>query len=301
MNTGSANSAIAAGTLYVVATPIGNLGDLSTRAREVLAGVSLIAAEDTRHSRQLLQACGIATPLTSLHEHNEARKSEGLIARLLGGESIALISDAGTPLISDPGFDLVVAARARGVPVMVVPGPSAAIAALSVAGLPTDRFAFEGFLPAKNAARRSQLESLSSDERTLVFYEAPHRLIEVLRDLRDVFGGGRRASVCRELTKRFETTYTGTLDELLQRAETDADMARGEIVLVVGGANREAATAESADAERILRALAEELSPSQAAKIAAKLTGLRRADLYERALQMNPSREDREDEDSRER
>jgi 16S rRNA (cytidine1402-2'-O)-methyltransferase len=292
MNAGSANSAIAPGTLYVVATPIGNLGDLSTRAREVLAGVTQIAAEDTRHSRQLLQACGIATPLTSLHEHNEARKSEELVARLRSGESIALISDAGTPLISDPGFDLVVAARARGVPVIVVPGPSAAIAALSVAGLPTDRFAFEGFLPAKTAARRAQLESLSREERTLVFYEAPHRLLEVLRDLRAVFGGERPAAVCRELTKRFETTYTGTLDELLQRAEDDTDMARGEIVLVVGGASREAVPAASVDADRLLRALAEELSPSQAAKIAAKLTGLRRADLYERAMQANPSRED---------
>jgi 16S rRNA (cytidine1402-2'-O)-methyltransferase len=291
MNAGSANSAIAAGTLYVVATPIGNLGDLSTRAREVLAGVRQIAAEDTRHSRQLLQACGIATPLTSLHEHNEARKSEELIERLLAGESIALISDAGTPLISDPGFDLVLAARARGVPVMVVPGPSAAIAALSVAGLPTDRFAFEGFLPAKTAARRAQLQALSTEERTLVFYEAPHRLHEVLRDLRDAFGAQRRASVCRELTKRFETTYTGTLDELLQRVEADPDMSRGELVLVISGSRREAPP-ETVDAERLLRTLAEELSPSQAAKIAAKLTGLRRADLYERALQMNPQRED---------
>jgi 16S rRNA (cytidine1402-2'-O)-methyltransferase len=292
MNAGSANPAIAAGTLYVVATPIGNLGDLSTRAKEVLAGVHQIAAEDTRHSRHLLQACGIATPLTSLHEHNETRKSDELIARLQAGESIALISDAGTPLISDPGFELVLAARARGVPVVVVPGPCAAIAALSIAGLPTDRFAFEGFLPAKSSARRAQLESLKDDARTLVFYEAPHRLSEVLRDLRDVLGNERPAAVCRELTKRFETIYTGALDDLTRRAEADADMSRGEIVLVVGGSSRGARDTAAIDSEQLLRALAEELPPSQAAKIAAKLTGLKRADLYERARELGGSRRD---------
>ncbi len=179
----STESAVAAGTLYVVATPIGNLGDLSARAREVLSGVQLIAAEDTRHTRQLLQAFGIDTALTSLHEHNEMHKSETLITRLLAGESIALVSDAGTPLISDPGFDLVATARARGVSIAVVPGPCAAIAALSIAGLPTDRFTFEGFLPAKNAARVSRLRALASEERTMIFYEAPHRLLEVLRDM----------------------------------------------------------------------------------------------------------------------
>jgi 16S rRNA (cytidine1402-2'-O)-methyltransferase len=290
MNTGSGNSAIARGTLYVVATPIGNLGDLSTRAREVLAGVNMVAAEDTRHSKQLLQLCGIDTPLTSLHEHNEARKSDALIARLLAGESIALISDAGTPLISDPGFDLVAAARARDVPVVVVPGPCAAIAALSIAGLPTDRFAFEGFLSTKSTARRAQLATLAGDDRTLVFYEAPHRLAEVLSDLREVLGDSRRAAVCRELTKRFESVYTGTLAELARLAETDADMARGEIVLVIHGATREPGDANRIDADRLLRALLDELSPSQAAKIAAKLTGLRRSDLYDEALRVAGTR-----------
>src|SRR5687768_16295857 len=167
-----ATESVAAGTLYIVATPIGNLGDLSPRAREVLARVQLIAAEDTRHTRQLLQAFGIDTALTSLHEHNEMHKSEALIARLVAGESLALVSDAGTPLISDPGFDLVITARARGVPVVAVPGPCAAIAALSIAGLPTDRFVFEGFLPAKNSARVTRLQQLASEERTMIFYEA---------------------------------------------------------------------------------------------------------------------------------
>ena len=205
MSAGATESAVAAGTLYVVATPIGNLGDLSTRAREVLARVQLIAAEDTRHTRQLLQAFGIDTPLTSLHEHNEMHKSEALIARLVAGESIALVSDAGTPLISDPGFDLVAAARARGVSIVVIPGPCAAIAALSIAGLPTDRFVFEGFLPAKNSARVTRLQQLASEQRTMIFYEAPHRLKDVLRDLAAEFGAERTASVSRELTKRFET------------------------------------------------------------------------------------------------
>lgn len=279
----------AQGILYVVATPIGNLGDLSTRAREVLASVHLIAAEDTRHTRQLLQSCGIETALISLHEHNEAKRSDELIARLAAGESIALVSDAGTPLISDPGFDLVVAARARAIPIVVVPGPCAAIAALSIAGLPTDRFVFEGFLPAKSSARKTHLESLSSEERTLIFYEAPHRLAEVLHDLAAVLGADRPASVSRELTKRFETTYTGTLAHLSALAEKDADMSRGEIVIIVSGrAPREEQTAATIDSEKLLRALLEDLPPSQAAKIAARLTGQKRSELYEQAVRLRP-------------
>jgi 16S rRNA (cytidine1402-2'-O)-methyltransferase len=285
MSAGSANSATVLGTLYVVATPIGNLGDLSARAREVLAGVNVIAAEDTRHTRQLLQSCGIDTALTSLHEHNEARKSEELVARLTAGESVALVSDAGTPLISDPGFDLVAAARTQGISIVAVPGPCAAIAALSIAGLPTDRFTFEGFLPAKSAARKAQLERLAGEERTLVFYEAPHRLAEALRDMASVFGDARSATVSRELTKRFETTYAGTLGELSALAEKDADMSRGEIVIVIRG-NSEARASASIDAEQMLRALLEELPPSQAAKIAARVTGTKRADLYEAALRL---------------
>ena len=273
------------GTLYVVATPIGNLADLTPRAREVLASVALIAAEDTRHTRQLLQAVGIETALTSLHEHNEAQKSEELVARLAQGDSIALVSDAGTPLVSDPGFDLVAAARKRGIAVVAIPGACAAIAALSVAGLPTHRFAFEGFLPAKSAARAERLAQLVREERTLIFYEAPHRLAEVLHDMARLLGAERRASISRELTKRFETTYSGTLAELSEAAERDSDMTRGEIVIVVSGAPAMSATL-ALDAEALLRALLEELPPSQAAKIAAHLTGARRSDLYEAALRI---------------
>jgi 16S rRNA (cytidine1402-2'-O)-methyltransferase len=273
------------GTLYVVATPIGNLGDLTPRAREVLAGVTLIAAEDTRHTRQLLQTCGIGTALTSLHEHNEGQKSAELVARLAQGDSIALVSDAGTPLVSDPGFDLVTAARRQGIAVVAIPGACAAIAALSVAGLPTNRFVFEGFLPAKTAARGERLRQLASEERTLIFYEAPHRVAEVLRDMVEAFGAQRRASISRELTKRFETTYSGTLAELRAAAERDSDMARGEIVIVVSGASTASAALEL-NADALLRALLQELSPSQAAKVAAHLTGGKRSDLYEAALQI---------------
>jgi 16S rRNA (cytidine1402-2'-O)-methyltransferase len=276
------------GTLYVVATPIGNLGDLTPRAREVLASVALIAAEDTRHTRQLLQTCGIGTALTSLHEHNEGPKSAELVARLAQGDSIALVSDAGTPLVSDPGFELVAAARQQGIAVVAIPGACAAIAALSVAGLPTHRFAFEGFLPAKAAARSERLRQLAREERTLVFYEAPHRLVEVLRDMTAILGAQRRASISRELTKRFETTYGGTLAELSAAAESEGDMTRGELVIVVSGAPASDAATLAFDAESLLRALLQELSPSQAAKIAARLTGAKRSDLYEAAIQIDP-------------
>jgi 16S rRNA (cytidine1402-2'-O)-methyltransferase len=275
------------GTLYVVATPIGNLADLTPRAREVLASVALIAAEDTRHTRQLLSSCGIGTALTSLHEHNEAQKSAQLVARLAGGESIALVSDAGTPLVSDPGFDLVAAARRAGIAVVAIPGACAAIAALSVAGLPTDRFAFEGFLPAKTAARSERLEQLAREQRTLIFYEAPHRLEEVLRDMTRIFGAERNASISRELTKRFETTYSGTLAQLCDAAARDSDMSRGELVIVVSGAPT-ASSALELDSDALLRALLEELSPSQAAKVAAHVTGLKRSDLYAAALKLVP-------------
>jgi len=274
------------GTLYVVATPIGNLGDLTPRAREVLASVALIAAEDTRHTRQLLQTCGIGTALTSLHEHNEGAKSAELVARLAQGDSIALVSDAGTPLVSDPGFDLVAAARQQGIAVVAIPGACAAIAALSVAGLPTHRFVFEGFLPAKAAARSERLQQLAREERTLIFYEAPHRLVEVLRDMTQIFGALRRASISRELTKRFETTYSGTLAALSAAAERDSDMVRGELVIVVSGAPAAGGAALELDADSLLRALLQELSPSRAAKIAAHVTGGKRSELYEAALQI---------------
>jgi 16S rRNA (cytidine1402-2'-O)-methyltransferase len=281
-----------AGTLYVVATPIGNLRDLSPRAQQILGEVQLIAAEDTRHTGQLLKVFGIATPLCSLHEHNEASRSQQLLNRLAVGESIALVSDAGTPLISDPGFDLVAAARTREIAVVPIPGACAAIAALSIAGLPTDRFSFEGFLAAKGGARRAQLEQLCSEQRTMVFYEAPHRLTEVLTDLAEIFGADRRAVVCRELTKQHESTYSGPLADLQQRSLHDPDMLRGEIVIVVAG-NPLARSATSIEADRLLRELLEELSPSQAAKVAAKITGEKRADLYERAMSVRGRTADR--------
>jgi 16S rRNA (cytidine1402-2'-O)-methyltransferase len=249
--------------------------------------VSFVAAEDTRHTRQLLQTFGIDTPLVSLHEHNEAAKSAELIDRLARGESLALVSDAGTPLISDPGFDLIAMARQRNIPVIAVPGPCAAIAALSVAGLPTDRFVFEGFLPSKPTARRSQLQTLVNESRTLVFYEAPHRVREVLADLASVFGAERTASVSRELTKRFETTYSGTLGELAALAARDENMERGEIVIVVSGAARSESSEVALDAEQLLRALLDELSPAQSAKIAAKVTGAKRNNLYSIALRLS--------------
>lgn len=271
------------GTLYVVATPIGNLGDFSPRAQAVLGEVALIAAEDTRRTGQLLNVFGIRTPMISVHEHNESQRAETLIERLARGESIALVSDAGTPLISDPGFALVAAARARGISVIAIPGPSAVVAALSIAGLASDRFTFEGFLGAKPSARRAQLEALRPEVRTMVFYEAPHRLTEALNDLADIFGAERRAVICRELTKQHESSYAGTLAELQSRADADADMSRGEIVIVVAG-NGVEQTAAQIDSDRLLRALLEDLSPSQAAKIAARLTGEKRSDLYDKAM-----------------
>lgn len=280
------------GTLYVVATPIGNLGDFSSRGREVLAQVNVIAAEDTRHTGQLLKVFGIHTPMLSLHEHNEAARVQALMERLSAGESVAVVSDAGTPLISDPGYGLVAAAQARGVNVVAVPGPCAVVAALSIAGLPTDRFTFEGFLPAKSSARRAALESLRREARTMVFYESPHRLRDAVSDMVAVFGAERRAVICREITKQFETTYVGTLSELQHASGEDADMSRGEIVMVIAGS---AVTGSNAtpDTDQLLLALLEDLSPSQAAKIAARVTGGKRGDLYEQALELKSASGDR--------
>jgi 16S rRNA (cytidine1402-2'-O)-methyltransferase len=286
MKTVSDDFVVLPGTLYVVATPIGNLSDFTPRAQQVLSKVNVIAAEDTRHTSLLLQAAGIRTPLVSMHEHNEARRSAELIERLTAGESVAVVSDAGTPLISDPGFDLVAGARARSIAVIAIPGACAAIAALSIAGLPSDRFVFEGFLPSKSSARASMLQALAQERRTMIFYEAPHRLAETLADMQRNLGGERLASVARELTKRYESSYFGTLSSLAERGERDADMARGEIVIVVAGFTGAAEEAAAFSTDQLLRALLEELSPSQAAKIAAKLTNAKRAELYERAMEM---------------
>jgi 16S rRNA (cytidine1402-2'-O)-methyltransferase len=269
----------AAGVLHIVATPIGNLGDLAPRAAEVLRGVDAILCEDTRHSRQLLVQYAIQRPLVALHEHNEDALAERLVARLQGGESLALISDAGTPLVSDPGYRLVRAARAAGIRVSPLPGPCAAIAALSVAGLPSDRFCFEGFLPAKAAARRERIAQLAAEPRTLVFYESSHRIIEALADLAAGFGDDRPAVLARELTKRFETVLDGGLGALRGRVEADPDQQRGEFVLVIAGAP-DSGDARLAEGRRLYRTLAAHLPPSQAARVAAELSGAPRKALY---------------------
>ena len=274
--------ATASGTLWVVATPIGNLDDLSARARAVLGSVVAIAAEDTRHTRHLLQHFGLATPLLALHEHNEAGVVAALLARLAAGEDLALVSDAGTPLISDPGFRLVRAARAAGLRVAPVPGPAALIAALSVAGLPSERFVFEGFLPAKAGARQQCLAELAGEARTLVFYEAPHRLEAALADLAAAFGSERPAALARELTKLHETVIDATLGDLISRVAADADQRRGEIVLIVGGNNARAAQA-LAEGRRLYALLRGELAPARAARIAAEFTGAPRRALYAEA------------------
>ena len=273
-----------AGVLYVVATPIGNLDDLSPRARTILGSVAVVAAEDTRHSGTLLGHFGIHTPLISLHDHNEAERAPVLVARLKAGEDVALISDAGTPLISDPGFELVRAARTAGIRVTPVPGPSALIAALSISGLPTDRFVFEGFLPAKTAARRERLEALAAETRTLVFYESVHRLKESLEDMATAFGATRAAVLARELTKLHEGVREAPLAELARWAAEDAVAGKGEVVLVVGGA---AEAAAALPAEAVLKALLKELPVKQAAALAAEITGAKKNELYDRALELS--------------
>ena len=276
------------GVLYVVATPIGNVGDLSPRARETLAGVDLIVAEDTRHTGQLLRRIGIDRPLQALHEHNERARVAGLIERLQGGTRIALVSDAGTPLVSDPGFHLVRAARLAGIEVLPVPGACAAIAALSVAGIATDRFCFEGFLPARRALRRERLAALATEPRTLVFYEAPHRIHELLADLVACLGDEREAAIARELTKVHETHYSGTLAALQAHLADDPHAARGELVLVVAGHAAAAAAAadDTAALDGVLVPLLGALPVSQAADLAAQITGQKRNRAYTRALEL---------------
>ena len=282
-----------AGRLYVVATPIGNLGDLSARARDTLQSCGLIAAEDTRHTGVLLKAFGITTQQLALHDHNEATRAHEIVQRLRAGESVALVSDAGTPAISDPGFEVVRAAAAAGVEVVAVPGPCAAIAALSIGALPTDRFCFEGFLPARAAARRQRLQELAGEPRTLVFYESPHRIAESLEDCVQAFGGQRAASLVREATKLHETVYRGTLRELMARAASDADFRRGEIVLLVAGALPAATDAEGdghgGRLDGVLRVLMAELPLKQAARLAALITQARDNEAYKRALYLKDS------------
>jgi len=273
-----------AAALYIVATPIGNLADLSPRAVDVLRGADVIAAEDTRHSRVLFNQYAIHTHCIALHEHNEAQVLDGLIERLRTRESVVLISDAGTPLISDPGYRLVQAAQRAGIRVIPVPGPSALIAALSVSGLPSDRFIFEGFLPAKSVARRQVLERLAHEPRTLIFYESPHRITESLRDMAAVFGDGRRAVLARELTKLYETVLNDTLQGLYERVQADANQQKGEMVLLVHGAETQAIDASGLMA--ILEPLIDTLPLKQAVALAVKISGVNKNRVYETALKI---------------
>lgn len=272
------------GTLYVVATPIGNLEDLTPRARQTLAAVDLIAAEDTRHTGRLLMHIGCKTPQMALHEHNENRVTPLLIKRLKSGKSVALVSDAGTPLVSDPGFALVRAAQQNRIPVSPVPGACALIAGLSVAGLPTDRFCFEGFLPSKPKARRARLEELAGEGRTIVCYESVHRIAAAIVDMAQVFGGERPAFIGRELTKQHEQCVAAPLEELAGRLDDQSIKTKGEYVIVIGGCERQTAT--FTDVDRLLLELAAELPVKRAAAIAARVTGEGRNALYRRLLQL---------------
>lgn len=281
---------VESGALYVVATPIGNLEDISVRALRILREVNAIAAEDTRHTGQLLAHFEINTPLFSLHEHNERTRLAQVAARLREGQSLALVSDAGTPLISDPGFPLVRELRRQGLKVIPIPGPSSILAALSVAGLPTDRFVFEGFLPAKSAARRERLQTLFHEERTLVFLEASHRIAEMLVDLRETFGVERPAVIARELTKRFEEVQSAPLGALIDWLDADSHRSRGEFVVLVQGAPVVTNEVNTLETRRLLTALLEELPMGRAVAVAVKATGLKRNALYELALALGERR-----------
>jgi 16S rRNA (cytidine1402-2'-O)-methyltransferase len=275
----------AAGTLYIVPTPIGNLGDLSPRAQQILADVAAIAAEDTRHSRKLLQQFAINNEVFALHEHNERERAQAVIERLQSGDSLALISDAGTPLISDPGYVLVQQCRAQGIKVVALPGPCAITTALSGAGLPTDRFSFEGFLPAKSAQRRNVLSELLDEPRTMVFYESPHRILASLADFVEVFGTERMLVLARELTKQFETYLTGTIAEVLAQVTSDSNQQRGEFVLMLAGAPANDQPVETQTALRTVLLLREHMPLKKAAACAAEIHGLRKNQLYQLALE----------------
>jgi 16S rRNA (cytidine1402-2'-O)-methyltransferase len=284
------DAAVRSGVLYVVATPIGNLGDLSARAAAILAAVDLIACEDTRHSRRLLDHLGIHKPLCAYHDHNEARTHLRLLERLRDGECIALISDAGTPLISDPGFTLVREARAQGFAVVPIPGPSALICALSAAGLPSDRFLFLGFAPRLAAARRTFLAQVTNESATLIFYESGKRILATLEDAAAVLGEARHGVIARELTKRFETFLAGSLRELSTNVAADSDQQRGEFVLLIEGTPAGADVQQQREEARILDILCAELPTRQAASLTARITGGQRNQLYRAALEREQAR-----------
>jgi 16S rRNA (cytidine1402-2'-O)-methyltransferase len=273
------------GVLTIVATPIGNLNDMVPRAVQTLQSVSLIACEDTRHSKKLLNHFSIDKPCVAYHDHGDRHITEKLLLRLEKGEDIALISDAGTPLISDPGYRLVAEARSRGITVVPVPGACAAIAALSVSGLPTDSFYFGGFLPAKTGQRKTALNDLKAATETLVFYEAPHRIVETIVDMAEIFGRQRQAFMAREISKTFETFLQGSLDELQQQIYLDTNQQRGEIVLVVAGEDEKSANT-SVDSEKVLRLLLKELPASKAASLTAKICGVDKKAMYQAALDL---------------
>ena len=270
--------------LFIVSTPIGNLGDMTPRAVEVLNQVDVIAAEDTRHSRRLMNHFGIETPMIPCHDHNERQQTERIVEKLRQGQSVALVSDAGTPLISDPGFYLVRSVREAGFKVTPVPGSCAIIAALSVSGLATDRFFFEGFLPAKGSGRRKKLEGLGVMPFTWGVYESTHRIIDSLTDFVTVLGADRYMVLAREITKTFETVIAGTTQEVLTQLKEDTDQCRGEFVLLVEGFKEEVDQTMDADSLKLLARLIEELPPKKASAIVADLTGLRKKDVYEQAL-----------------
>lgn len=277
-----------AACLLVVATPIGNLGDIAPRARAALELADVIAAEDTRHSGALLQHLGIRTPMLSLHEYNESQVVPGLVARMQAGARVALISDAGTPLISDPGYVLVKQTRASGLEIRSLPGPCAAIAALSVAGLASDRFVFEGFLPARASARRRRLGELAAETRSLLLYESSHRIAQTVADLAQVYGPERRVCLARELTKLHEQSVTLAAGELLAWLAADDNRRRGEFVLVVEGAAPEYAPEQyTVDLDALLQELLQAMPPAQAAKVAMRITGAARNAVYQRALQLS--------------
>lgn len=280
---------MSAGILYIVATPIGNIDDISSRAIEVLRAADVIAAEDTRHSKLLLGRLNISSKLVAYHDHNDDYVSSKFVENLIAGKSIALISDAGTPLISDPGYKLVKLARESGVCVMPIPGACAITAALSVAGLPTDRFCFEGFLPAKSAAREQRLADLSKEPRTLVFYEAPHRIVAALMSFGKVLGGERLVFLGREITKKFESHFYGSVAEAVEWLNSDSNNQRGEFVIVLSGVESSLAVAEDqAAAFRIAKLLETEMSLKRAVALASEITGVRKNQLYQAMLDEKP-------------
>ena len=276
------------GTLFVVATPIGNLEDLTPRARQTLASVDLIAAEDTRHTMRLLSNIGAKPALMALHDHNEEKAAHTVINALESGKDVALVSDAGTPLVSDPGFRLVRDAHKQGIKVVPLPGASAVTAALSAAGLPTDRFCFEGFAPSKRAARRKWLDELADEARTIVLYESVHRISDCLADLEEIFGADRNAFIGRELTKLHEQCVQGPLGELKRQVDEGDIVNKGEFVIVVSGAER--GDDSDIDVDRMLMLLSAHLSAKEVARITAELTGQKKNALYERILELQGKR-----------